>query len=145
MVLRCKQTQWQKKSFPLDISVKPTSYFDILTQIDEMDNAHILGRGSVKKILPLNKHWQEVSGFVTKNIAYVYAWAADESFKSEFNFNYICQVKKDVGFRGSDSAFLSKSNSAGAKFYLNNERKNSSALLIIHNDKFYLISPRVDW
>ena len=154
MVLRCKQIQWQKRQ-PISAKVLPTSYFDVLNKITEMDSQHIVGKGSLSSISPVNEHWQEVSYFDSEdsNKGYISAVSKDSEFRAIFDVNYINQVKCAVGFKGSFEKFLKEYEGVmyytkpkeRQTFYLNNERKNSSALLIIDNDKFYLISPRVDF
>ena len=156
MVLRCKQIQWQKRQPEFSVDVKPTSYYDVLNKITEMDFQHIVGKGSLSSISPLNEHWQEVSYFDSEdsNKGYISAVSKDSKFRAIFDVNYINQVKCAVGFKGSFEKFLKEFMHEGVMFYtkpkrqtfyLNNERKNSSALLIIDNDKFYVIAPRVDW
>jgi len=142
---RIDKIDWQKNQAK-GVMAHPKSYYDVLSKINEIDPRHIIGKGSASTILPLNKNWQEVSGFVqSQTLQYIYAWSKDETFKTQFDINYIKEIKKEVGFNGSWNAFVSKNSSFKGKFYLNDERKNSSALLIIYGQSFYVISPRVDW
>ena len=160
---RIDKIEWKKRT-PSHLSYteksRPTSYFDVLNQITEMDSQHIVGKGSLSSIEPLNSHWKEVMSFDSQDSHKGYISATSPAtpndpfgYSAIFDVNYIQQVKKAVGYVGSWQKFLREYSGTmyttksqdKQKFYLNDERKNSSALLIIYGKSFYVISPRVDF
>jgi len=157
---RIDKIEWQKRTPERFTNKNPTSYFDVLNQITEMDSQHIVGKGSLSSIEPLNSHWKEVMRFDSQDSHKGYISATSPAtpndpfgFSAIFDVNYINQVKKAVGYVGSFKKFLREYSGTmyytksqdKQKFYLNDERKNSSALLITYGKSFYVISPRVDF
>jgi len=157
---RIDKIDWQKIQVSGIGKQKPESYSAVLSKITEIDSQHIVGKGSLSSIEPLNSHWKEVMSFDSQDSHKGYISATSPAtpndpfgFSAIFDVNYINQVKKAIGYVGSFKKFLREYSGTmyytksqdKQKFYLNDERKNSSGLLIISGQSFYVISPRVDW
>ena len=151
---RIGKIDWQKNRAK-GVMASPESYYDVLSKISEIDSQHIIGKGSLSSISPLNEHWQEVSHFDSENSyeGYISAVSKGSKFRAIFDVEYIKQVKNAIGYKGGFEKFLREYSGVmykrlpqdKQKFYLNDERQNSSGLLIISGQSFYVISPRVDF
>jgi len=151
-----ENSDWIKFEAPTGVSRKPTQYWNTLLKLEFYDPTHTIGKGCVKKITPLNKHWHELAkgSIGTWNLVHperqqtasneirfaVFREHGAPPYSAEFNTDLIKDVKKDLGFSGGYMKFLQ---SPKTKLYLNEEMKKHSSLLIIYGQKYYLIAPRI--
>ena len=150
--------KWKKFETPSGSKYQPSNFMYVLVRIESINEDHTLGKGCVKKITPLSRNWhpskhnshtedkltiQELPNETEIKVHYYPELGLTnlpQAFHANFDINRIKEVKKDVGFSGNWQKFLQ---SKKTKYYLNDEKKRDSSLLIIYGQKYYLIAPRI--